>query len=333
MLWTVVALGAMVRLRIYLACRSLWSDEAMLALNVIRRPLASLLTRRLDYQQAAPPGFLLLEKGCLLLFGASEYSLRLPALLSGILSIGLTYLLARKFTPFWPALLAAALVAFSKGLIEQSVFVKQYETDVATALLVLLTSIPLLRQTQLARSSLCIFSISCALAIWCSHAAVFVVVGASAALLIRQLMKKQWGGVAWICLAGAPAAISLGVEYYFILRSLEGSAYLHNFWIGGFLPLPLRFGKTIQWFLTVPVLLMASPGGFKLWGIAPICFLLGLFSLWRRDKAALLLLTAPIVIVMMAAALQKYPFTRSAGAFRITNAADHQLDRRLFIIR
>src|SRR5690606_12042987 len=57
----VVVLGIVLRLRQYFANRSLWVDEASLALNIINRSFGG-LTQPLDYNQGAPVGFLFIEK-------------------------------------------------------------------------------------------------------------------------------------------------------------------------------------------------------------------------------------------------------------------------------
>jgi hypothetical protein len=51
--WALVALGMAIRLRIYLADRSLWRDEAALALNLIHRSFAD-LSNRLTTTRARP---------------------------------------------------------------------------------------------------------------------------------------------------------------------------------------------------------------------------------------------------------------------------------------
>ena len=94
-LWAFVVLGILLRLRQYLFDRSLWVDESMLALNIIRRSPAELL-KPLDYSQAAPVGFLWLEKLAVHYFGSGEMALRFVPLLCGIGSVLLFLGVARN---------------------------------------------------------------------------------------------------------------------------------------------------------------------------------------------------------------------------------------------
>src|SRR3954453_21166563 len=52
-----VAVGIVLRLRMYLFNRSLWFDEMLITLNIIRRPFSKLVPP-LEYHQGAPYGFL-----------------------------------------------------------------------------------------------------------------------------------------------------------------------------------------------------------------------------------------------------------------------------------
>src|ERR1044071_4971260 len=67
--------GAFLRLRQYLTGRSLWADEAMLALNIVGRKFVGMF-QPLDYDQGAPIGFLLVEKLFNALLGKHELALR-----------------------------------------------------------------------------------------------------------------------------------------------------------------------------------------------------------------------------------------------------------------
>src|SRR5689334_23171439 len=84
-IWAVL-FGALVRLVQYASNRSLWSDEAMLALNIVDRSYLELL-KPLDYNQAAPPLFLWLEKLAVQLLGNNEYALRLVPLTAGLIAL------------------------------------------------------------------------------------------------------------------------------------------------------------------------------------------------------------------------------------------------------
>ena len=64
-----IALGIGLRLAQYLHNESLWLDEAFLALNLQNRSLGQLFGV-LDYNQAAPPGYLFLEKVLASAFGS-----------------------------------------------------------------------------------------------------------------------------------------------------------------------------------------------------------------------------------------------------------------------
>ena len=84
--WILVVLGIVLRMQQYIANRSLWHDEANLALNLVNRSFGG-LTQPLDFDQGAPIGFLLLEKLFIVLIGSQDYVLRLIPLLSGLLAV------------------------------------------------------------------------------------------------------------------------------------------------------------------------------------------------------------------------------------------------------
>ena len=70
--WFLVMLGVILRFRQYLVNRSFWADEASLAVNLVNHNFSELL-QPLDYQQAAPIGFLYIEKTLITIFGNHDY--------------------------------------------------------------------------------------------------------------------------------------------------------------------------------------------------------------------------------------------------------------------
>src|SRR5438093_1878315 len=82
--WLIIGFGITVRCVQYIANRSLWLDESLLALNIVHRTFLQLL-QPLDYEQGAPVGFLMIEKASVQIFGNNEYALRLFTFLFGII--------------------------------------------------------------------------------------------------------------------------------------------------------------------------------------------------------------------------------------------------------
>ena len=126
-------LGFVFRIRQYLTGRSLWLDEAMLALNIVNRNFAGLF-QPLDYDQGAPIGFLLVEKFINLMFGEHEFVLRLFPLIAGLASLVLFYLLLRKTTSGIGLLTGLGLFAVGPELIYYSSELKQYSVDVVVTI-------------------------------------------------------------------------------------------------------------------------------------------------------------------------------------------------------
>jgi uncharacterized membrane protein len=109
-------------------------------LNVINRSFAGLL-QPLDSEQAAPVGFLFLEKLAFLMFGDGEYSLRLFPFLFSIASVFLFYEAGRRLLRPWGATIALALFAVSSYLVYYAAQIKQYSSDVAITLLIIIAGV------------------------------------------------------------------------------------------------------------------------------------------------------------------------------------------------
>src|SRR5688572_5332829 len=125
--------GAAVRLVHYLDRRSLWLDEAMLALNVAARGFRDLL-RPLDYHQAAPVGFLWLERLAVLAAGPDELAFRAAPFLAGLAVVPLAGLVARRLAGDGAGLVTALLCAVSPILVRYSNEAKPYSTDALATL-------------------------------------------------------------------------------------------------------------------------------------------------------------------------------------------------------
>ncbi len=133
---TILILGVILRVTQYLINRSLWYDEALLALNILHHPFSETF-QPLRYHQGAPIGFLLLEKLAVVLAGKSEMGLRIIPLIAGISALFLFWYVARLYVSPKAVPVALLLFALCPALVYYSSEVKQYSSDVAVTLVLL----------------------------------------------------------------------------------------------------------------------------------------------------------------------------------------------------
>ena len=231
-----ILVGMVLRARQYLAGRSLWADEAMLALNIVGRDLAGMF-QPLDYDQGAPIGFLLVEKLFNAMLGKHEFALRLFPLLVGLISLWLFYLLSKRMTSGPGLLIPLALFALNPRLIYYSSEVKQYILDVTVTILLLLVAVPVFSASPRKRDYAWL-TLTGLIALWFSHPALFVLAGIGLALAIIALQRRNYSSLPWVIGMGILWVLEIASLYLLILKDLSQNAYMKEYWQGAFLPLP-----------------------------------------------------------------------------------------------
>ncbi len=184
-----VAMGLAIRVEQYLHQRALWFDEGLLALNIIHRPYRRLFDP-LAYHQGAPPGFLVAQRTAMHAFGGGEAALRLVPFLGGCLAVVVFAHLAHRVLSRPAALVATVLFALSPFLVYYSNEVQQYSTDALFTVLLLDLAAGLLLAPVRPRRAVG-FGLAGAVAVLCSHPAVFVAAGASAVLVAVPLLRRD----------------------------------------------------------------------------------------------------------------------------------------------
>jgi hypothetical protein len=306
--WLLVALGAVLRVAQYAANRSLWLDEAALALNILQRDSRALLLP-LDLHQAAPPGFLLLEKLASRLLGPSEWSLRLLPLLAGLAALFLfRRVAARVFAPP-AALLAVALFALGDPLIYFASELKPYAVDVAVALLLLdlALSFPGPAGSLRARAAVAL-AIAGAAAVWISYPSVFVLAGIGSTLSVWAFRLRDRKRLAALLAVGVVWGASFLAVYRISLQAASASSYLLLYWAPNFLPLPPRSLSDLLWLPNRLGALFGDPVGFVFRGLGVLTFLVGCVTLFARNRGWLVLLLTPLLFALLGSGLHKYPF-------------------------
>jgi hypothetical protein len=130
----------------------------------------------------------------------------------------------------------------------------------------------------------------------------------------RTLLGRGAIIVSWV--------VSFAVCYLLFLRQLSANSYLTEFWAGKFLPFPPRGLGDLAWLVMHSFELFARPGGMNagtwgLAGLAGLCALVGLVSLAQSQWRLLIALILPLLVTLLASALQKYPFAGRLMLFSV----------------
>lgn len=305
--WGIVAVGGALRLIAYLGNRSLWRDEAALAMNIIERSYAGLL-QPLDSYQVAPLGFLMLEKTAVLVLGSSEYALRLIPLLAGFLSLILFKQVAGRCLRPAAVTIALTFFALSDRLIYYSSEVKQYSLDVAIALLIVWTAFKI-HSEELSIARAAGFGLLGAAAVWFSHPAIFVLAGAGFVLFVQSAVKKDWKRALLICCAGGLWLAGFAASYAMSKPAASAVGFFLRFWsdYDAFMPFPPFSIAAAKWLWRSFSLTLQDPAGFAFPLIAGLVFTIGCCVALMNRSAKLLLLIAPIPFALIASGMHKYP--------------------------
>lgn len=302
LIWCAILFGIAIRCVQYLSNRSLWGDEASLALNIVDRSYLELL-QPLDYNQAAPPGFLWIEKLAVQLFGNNEYALRLFPLIAGIISLFALYELGKKTVSVLALPIALILFASLDEALYYATEVKQYSSDIMVALLLSLLLIPLQNQL-LSKGKIILIGGLGILAIWLSHPAIFVLTGMEAANFsltpaIRRkaiLINRLPIYLIWII-----GFVSL---YFLTFVNATKNQTLQNAWKPEYPKSIFDFG----WLFTSLIRFFDQPLGFVIDEVAIAVFIIGSIVYLRKNQKVFFTLMSPLVVTLVAAYLHKYPF-------------------------
>ena len=308
-----ILLGVVFRARHYFSGRSLWLDEAMLALDILNLSFGELTQQPLPYQQGAPIGFLFFVKAITHITGDSEYAFRLYSFGASLIALFLLAYLAKRHLNKGGALFALALFTSNTHLIYYSAETKQYMGDVAVTLWLLF-----LLHHQLegvfSQRKFALFSFSSIILIWFSHPAVFVVAALGIVLAVHYAQEKNRVALSFALLNLALSGISALLLYFLHLRSLSASKFLNAFWDEAFLPYP----PTLRWFLLRWDGILEHPLGLEaLPFFVGILFLAGVLYYWCNARLFASALSLTLFFTFLAGTLQKYPLAERMLLFAL----------------
>jgi hypothetical protein len=310
-----MGLGVVLRFAWFLTNRSLWEDEAFIALNIRDRTFAGLLSP-LDLNQVAPLGFLLAEKLATQLFGTADWALRLVPLLTSLAALPLFYAIARRTLRMPAALFGLLLFSVSAYVVYYAAEVKQYGADV-TATLILLWCALRWMEDRASRPRRLLLVLAGAVTLWCSHPALFVLGGVAIAMVLPMPAGARTSGATVerpdqksyrpLLFAFGCWGISFALVYFMSLRQHVDEQYLLAFWARDFAPIP-GSAAAARWYVAAFSRAFNDPLGLSLSSLSAALAGLGCFALYRAQRPALAMLALPTVFALAASLFRKYPF-------------------------
>ena len=313
-----IATGIVFRLRELLSNRSLTQDEAQLVLNIIDRPFTRLFGQ-LDYNQAAPHGFLAVQKLVTASLGTTEYALRLFPFTAGTVALVLMFFLARAVVSPVAVPVALGVFAVSDPLIGYTASAKQYAIDVVVTVVVLLVALRV-HDRGYDSSWLAVFAGVGATAIWLSHPSVFVLAGVSTAFTLASLAQRRLRDALRLATASAAWLLSFGLFVVTSLGDVEGVQRSLSGTPGAFGTSASTDSQAIseslrtslgafRYVAGVPHLLERGgddAGEIIALLIAALC-IAGFLALAARDLARALALMGPLALMLVAWGFGQYP--------------------------
>ena len=312
--WAIVGLGVLLRLRRFLTDRGLLHDEAQLATNVFSKTFGQLF-RPLDLgDQAAPVGFLILQKCSILCFGGGEWAIRLVPFVAAVFVLPLFFLTARKLAGAAIALAATGWLALADPLVRYCAEGKQYSTDVLWTTVLLALALGATTQWDLT-----ILAIVGGILLWFSHPLLFVAGGVGLSLFVEHLRSRNLRLAAIDIVVGMFWLASFSLNYLSISRHYVANRYLTTYWAGAFAPVPgtwaniLWYPRTLLHLFDYP-LGIAPPKFIAISVVAAGVLIIG-YVLLAHQRRAWWILSLTIVLAVAASALHRYPFAERLTLF------------------
>lgn len=294
--------GMMLALVQYLQNRSLWLDEAMLALNIIRKSPLSLL-KPLDDEQVAPVLFLQIEKLFSHIMEYSEYGLRLFPLICFAVALFLFLRILQNFsTDFLWISLCLLFFSLNANLLYYASEVKQYMTDVFVSVLI---PFMVLRDYAKQRQKIMLIGSAGAISLFLSSITPIILFSAGLFLIISNWKEIKSTYFSLLSIFGIWCVFFLGYYFSFVHNhpTKEGMIRFWTQFGGGFPPLNsgyfnFVFSK-IYYHFSIYGKLGIVLFGFFIAGIS--------YMIIKKKFNYLILFILPLMLHILLSTLRQYP--------------------------
>ena len=276
----VIIISLICAVRMNITGRTLWLDEAMLAMSFCKRSFFEMFDPPLDWNQSAPVGYVFIVKLLTMMFGTSEHVLRAFSLISYALMLFVFYLISRDCIESGYPLLCTAGVSSVEFLLKYSNMLKPYMFDTLCVLLVIY--LYLLYTEKRIRTW--VVAVIYAVLMWCANPVAFVAGGCIAAEFCFGVAKRDTGRVRSALIIGGSLVASFVALYFFWLRPTIEDTNLSEFWEGEEFPLLLTSTAALEKFFDSVRFVCQGIG--RLWTVIVVLAVAGIILnifIWKKE--------------------------------------------------
>lgn len=311
-----ISIGILSRLILFFQNRNLIIDEANVVRNIFERHYGELLSP-LSYCQYAPPVFLWGLETFSIFFGYSEKAMRLLPLLTGIGSLFVFRALLKQILPARSLWISLGLFCFAPILVKYSVEVKQYVPDTLIGITLIYTALKTDIFHLSGKQFLLRWVLIGSIAIWSSQPSVFILAGIGLYYFILVCRQKKWHLLLPLSLIGIAWLTNFVCYYLTILKSQINSEYLQNYHAPYFLyALPQNAQEWRHNWLRIREII-CNTGGYNMVSLYACALLIaaGAWNLYRQNLARFVLISGPVLLTIIAAALHQFSLIDRVALF------------------
>jgi len=302
-------MSVIVRIIMYINCRSLWLDEAALAESIVLRNWLELLATPLSNGQFAPVLYVIVVKAIGSVFGYSERSLRIFSFFAFIGLLILEVIFLKKIFNFNNCKIAFVLVmsALLPSYIWYSNELKPYMSDVFFVLLIILLYF---YYTQ-GKIKLPILTISYILILGFSSPAVFFIGGTLLFEFVSAILNKNKKQILYIAISGIAILAVFALYYHWWMEPV--SEGMKNYWDN-----EARNISIIRRIMSIFSCMRYIYGNVFIWGfvwfLVPFA-LLGIYSLCKSKNKIACSLIFSLSLAILASSIGKWPLAARLWLF------------------
>ena len=221
-----VAIGMIIRIVMYIKCRSFWGDESALAASIVLRNLSELFVSPLLDNQSAPVLYVIAVKLISSILGYSEFSLRIFSFISLLGLLICEILLLKKAFNFdnFKIAVVVTMTVLSPNYIYYSNELKPYMGDAFFVVLALLLYYFYAQR----KIRLPVLTALYILLLGFSTPVIFFIGGILFNEFIASILNKNKKQALFVVLSGSVILVVFGLYYYWWLSSVMD--YMKSYW-------------------------------------------------------------------------------------------------------